>query len=93
MIGAVDKQHVGITQQLRSRQASETAPDDDDLFVRHEWEPETGYVLERQVSMFGGTDAACRETGPIVFLSNLGGLVQLQRTGQIISVAKIPAIR
>jgi hypothetical protein len=78
---------------LRGRQASETAPDDDDLFVRHEWEPETGYVSERQVSTFGGTDAACHETGPIVFLSILGGLVQLQRTGRIISVAKIPAIR
>ena len=62
MIGAVDEQHVGITQRLRGRQASETAPDNDDLFVRHEREPETGYVSERQVSTFGGTDAARRET-------------------------------
>jgi hypothetical protein len=35
---------------LRGRQASETSSDDDDLFVRHEREPETGYVSERQVS-------------------------------------------
>ena len=62
MIGAVDEQYVGITQRLRGRQASETAPDNDDLFVRHERELETGYVSERQVSTFGGTDAARRET-------------------------------
>ena len=40
MIGAIDEQHVGITQRLRGRQASETTPDDDDLFVRHEREPQ-----------------------------------------------------
>ena len=43
MIGAVDEPHVGITQRMRGRQASETTSDDDDLFVRHEREPETGY--------------------------------------------------
>jgi hypothetical protein len=67
---------------LRGRQASETAPDDDNLFVRHEREPETGYVSERQVSTFGGTDATRRKTRPKVSLSILGGLVQLQRTGR-----------
>jgi hypothetical protein len=39
MIGAVDEPHAGTTQRLRGRQASETTPDDDDLFVRHEREP------------------------------------------------------
>lgn len=49
MIGAVDEQHVGITQRLRGRQASETTPDDDDLFVRHEREPKTDYGSEKNV--------------------------------------------
>jgi hypothetical protein len=53
MIGAVDEHHVDITEQLRSRQASEPTPDDDDLFVRHERELVIGYVLERKVSTFG----------------------------------------
>jgi hypothetical protein len=38
---------------LRSRQASEPTPDDDDLFVRHERELVIGYVPERKVSTFG----------------------------------------
>jgi hypothetical protein len=47
MMGAVDEPHAGTTQRLRGRQASETTPDDDDLFVRHEREPETGYGVPR----------------------------------------------
>jgi len=93
MIGAVDEQHVRITQRLRSCQASETAPDDDDLFVRHEREPETGYGSERQVSTSSDGTPGAAKRGPIVPLSILGGLVQPQRTGQIIGVAKIHAIR
>ena len=93
MIGAVDEQHVGITQQLRGRQASETAPDDDDLFVRHEREPETGYVSERQVSTFGGTDAARRETGSTPCSSRLlmiMTVMQFRQVRVIMGEGKVP---
>jgi len=35
MIGAIDEHDIGMTQRLRGRQASKTAPDDDDTFARH----------------------------------------------------------
>jgi len=47
---------------LRGREASETAPDDDNPFVRHERKPETDYVLERNLSTFWGLDTAGRTT-------------------------------
>jgi hypothetical protein len=50
MIGAVDEQHVGITQRLRGRQTSETTPDDDDLFVRHEREPQDSRRFRKDVN-------------------------------------------
>src|SRR6185436_2471494 len=53
MIVAVDEHHVDITEQLRSRQASEPTSDDHDLFVKHERELVIGYVPERKVSTFG----------------------------------------
>jgi hypothetical protein len=42
MIGTVDEDGIDSAQRLRGRQASETAPDNNDPFVRHEKTLETG---------------------------------------------------
>jgi hypothetical protein len=74
MIGAVDKHHVGIVYRLRRRQASEPAPDDDNLFMRHESEPWPAFFTKTSTATANTPRAAKRGAAVILSLTRKPGL-------------------